>query len=113
MSFSNDNQNWSDPEPYATAKMWTLSPGEGEKEVYVKFCDAAGNWMTTPAQDQIIYEISENACDEPQKLLAGATTVSSQFLPFFSKKMLLTEIPQPPGRQCYHYSRKMNSSPWI
>jgi hypothetical protein len=86
MSFSNDNQSWSYPEPYATSKMWTLSPGEGEKEVYVKFCDAAGNWMTAPAQDQIIYEISENACDEPQKLLAGTTTVSSQSLPFYGKE---------------------------
>jgi len=86
MSFSNDNQSWSDPEPFAAAKMWTLSPGEGVKEIYVKFCDAAGNWMTAPAQDKIIYEISENACDEPQKLLAGATTVSSQFLPFYGKE---------------------------
>ena len=86
MSFSNDNQSWSDPEPFAAAKMWTLSPGEGVKEIYVKFCDAAGNWMTAPAQDNIIYQIAENACDEPQKLLAGATTVSSQFLPFYGKE---------------------------
>ena len=85
MSFSNDNQIWSDPEPYTTLKMWTLLPGEGEKAVYVTFCDAAGNWMTTPAEDDIIYEASENACDEPQKLMTSASTVSSQFLPFFSK----------------------------
>ena len=86
MTFSNDNQEWSDPEPYTTAKLWTLSPGQGTKTVYVKFRDAAGNWMTTPAQDQIIYEASENACDQPEKLMARAPSASSQLLPFFSKE---------------------------
>ena len=113
MSFSNDNQSWSDPEPFAAAKMWTLSPGEGVKEIYVKFCDAAGNWMTAPAQDKIIYEISENACDEPQNFWQVLPRYRVNFCHSMGKKMLLTEIPQLPGRQCYLFSKKMNSSPWI
>ncbi len=44
MKFSNDNINWSDPEPYIRDKTWTLSPGDGRKTVYVKFKDNAGNW---------------------------------------------------------------------
>jgi hypothetical protein len=85
MSFSNDAITWSDPEPYTTAKLWTLTPGEGTKTVYAQFRDAAGNWMIAPAQDHIIYEASENACEEPEKLRPIATTASSQFLPLFSK----------------------------
>jgi hypothetical protein len=85
MTFSNDNQEWSDPEPYTTGKLWSLSPNQGIKTVYVKFGDAAGNWMMTPAEDQIIFEESENACDAPQRLLPNATAVSSQLLPFYSK----------------------------
>jgi hypothetical protein len=85
MSFSNDGLQWSDPEPYRTAKLWTITPGEGTKTVYAQFRDVAGNWMTEPAQDHIIYEVSENACEEPQKLRPVATTASSQILPLFSK----------------------------
>ncbi len=44
MSFSNDNENWSDPEPYATSRPgWVLSSGIGTKTVYVKFYDSVGN----------------------------------------------------------------------
>jgi len=62
MIISNNNKDWSDPEPYKTTKMWTLSSGEGEKTVYVKFRDAAGNWMENPVDDQIKYE-EQTACD--------------------------------------------------
>ncbi len=86
MSFSNDGLQWSDPEPYTTAKLWTLTPDEGTKTVYAQFRDAAGNWMTEPAQDHIIYNESESSCNEPQRLFASATKASSQFLPFFSKE---------------------------
>jgi hypothetical protein len=85
MSFSNDGIQWSDPEPYTTAKLWTLTPEEGTKTVYTQFRDAAGNWMTEPVQDHIMYEESENFCEEPQKLRPIATTASSQLLPLFSK----------------------------
>ena len=46
MQFSNDGVNWSDPEPYAATKAWTLTTGEGVKTVFVRFCDSTGNWMS-------------------------------------------------------------------
>jgi len=44
MQFSNDNQVWSTPETYATTKTWVLITGDGQKTVYAKFSDKAGNW---------------------------------------------------------------------
>lgn len=43
MRFSDDNAGWSDWEPFATAKQWVLSSGEGAKSVYVQFQDGCGN----------------------------------------------------------------------
>jgi hypothetical protein len=84
MTFSNDNEDWSDPEPYKTTKTWTLSSGEGEKTVYAIFRDAAGNWMSKPVNDQIKYE-EQNNCDDPQKIQPVSLTASSEFLPFWAK----------------------------
>lgn len=42
MSFSNNNPTWSAWEAYATTKSWTLTSGNGQKTVYVKFKDAGG-----------------------------------------------------------------------
>jgi len=83
ITLSNDNQEWSDPEPYLTTKTWTLSSGEGAKTVFVKFRDAAGNWMTEPAKDQIRFEESEDTCDDPYKPIS--VIASSEFLPFWAK----------------------------
>jgi hypothetical protein len=50
MSFSNDNQTWSTPEPFATTKEgWDLTSNGGGTEddikcVYVKFQDVNGDW---------------------------------------------------------------------
>ena len=46
MKFSNDGTTWSDAEPYATTKSWTLTPDYGIKTVSVMFQDAAGNWSS-------------------------------------------------------------------
>lgn len=46
MQFSN-NQSFTDavPEPFSELKTdWQISPGDGEKTVYVRFKDFAGNW---------------------------------------------------------------------
>jgi hypothetical protein len=43
MCFSNSNSSYSAWEPYAAAKSWTLTSGNGIKTVYVKFKDLAGN----------------------------------------------------------------------
>ena len=45
MQFSNDNVNWSTPEPFATSKNWTLTDGDGLKTVYVQFKGGADNWL--------------------------------------------------------------------
>jgi hypothetical protein len=47
MQFSNDNANWSVPETYAATKAWTLTDGDGNKTVYARFKDTAGNWSTS------------------------------------------------------------------
>lgn len=43
MRFSNDGTNWSEWEPYATTKSWTLARGKGTRTVYADFRDGAGN----------------------------------------------------------------------
>jgi hypothetical protein len=43
MQFSNDGITYSPIENYATTKAWDLTAGEGQKTVYVKFKDLAGN----------------------------------------------------------------------
>ncbi len=42
MRFSNDNSTWSNWEPYASSKTWTLQNGEGQKTVFVQFMNNAG-----------------------------------------------------------------------
>ena len=54
MKFGNDGTTWTDPEPYATARAWTLSPGEGAKTVYAMFQDAAGNWSPASSASIIL-----------------------------------------------------------
>jgi alpha-tubulin suppressor-like RCC1 family protein len=43
MRFSLDNVTWSAFELYATSKNYTLPAGDGTKNLYVQFCDKAGN----------------------------------------------------------------------
>jgi hypothetical protein len=43
MCFSNDGKTYSDWKPYETNSSWELSSGTGDKTVYVKTKDAAGN----------------------------------------------------------------------
>jgi YD repeat-containing protein len=47
MQLSNDNNHWSDLLDYATTTNWILQCGDGQKTVYVKYKDAAGNWSST------------------------------------------------------------------
>jgi hypothetical protein len=55
MQFSSDNATWDAWEPYAPTKAWTLSPGDGEKWVYARFKDGAGNVSAT-SSDSIILD---------------------------------------------------------
>jgi len=43
MAFSNDGVTWSSLEPFSATKQWTLSNGEGNKTVHVKFLDDEDN----------------------------------------------------------------------
>lgn len=60
MQFSNDNVTYSTPEPFASTKVWTLSPGSGVKTVYIKLRDAAGVW-SNPFTDTIMACSSSSA----------------------------------------------------
>ena len=67
MQFSNDNVTYSTPEQYTTTKNWTLTTGDGEKIVYVKYEDVAGNW-SVPFTDTINLNA---ALPEPPTGLSG------------------------------------------
>jgi hypothetical protein len=82
MIFSNDTTQWSNPEAFAPTKAWALSPGDGIKTVYAKFCDEAGNWMDEPATDTIELQLT---CPKPLKLDASAIGSSGAPLPVCSE----------------------------
>lgn len=81
MMLSNDNEKWFGPKPFSPTKTWVLTPGEGTKTVYAKFCDAAGNWMAEPVTDTIELAFS---CAEPAPLRATATDCSGKYLVLWS-----------------------------
>jgi FtsP/CotA-like multicopper oxidase with cupredoxin domain len=58
MQFSNDGVIYSAEEPYATSKAWSLTPGDGNKIVYVRFRDGSlptGN-LYNPVTSNIILD---------------------------------------------------------
>ena len=77
MSFSNDNTNWSAPEPYATSKQWVLSVGNGQKTVYVRYTDYCGNSVV--ASDNIQLAASGYALMLPTNPSEGGWTTGSAF----------------------------------
>jgi hypothetical protein len=81
MSLSNDNSQWSTPEPFSSSKAWILSPGAGQKQVYAKFSDAAGNWMEEPVTDGIELTFS---CAESVQLEITAIDCSGSSLNLWS-----------------------------
>ncbi|MBD3183861.1 hypothetical protein GF312_16370 [Candidatus Poribacteria bacterium] len=61
MRFSNNGEIWSDTEPFGTTRNLDLAlyggnSAEGNKTVYVKFRDSAGNWMSETVTDEIILD---------------------------------------------------------
>ena len=58
MQLSNDNITWPAAETYRTTRNWTLTSGEGEKTVYVKYRDSAGNWSGVYS-DSIIFDLTK------------------------------------------------------
>ena len=72
--FSNDGETYTDWESYTNTKNWTLSDGDGQKTVYVKYKDAAGNVSTvsyeilldsTPPGTPILVDIGTTDNNEP------------------------------------------------
>ena len=55
MQFSHDNVTWSNPAAFSVTKNWTLTAGDGEKTVYVKYRDSVGNW-SNPFSDTIVLD---------------------------------------------------------
>ena len=53
MSLRNVNYNWGPWETFTNRRSWILTPGDGDKEVQVRFRDAAGN--ESPAYSARIY----------------------------------------------------------
>ncbi|MFH1062656.1 MAG: FlgD immunoglobulin-like domain containing protein [Candidatus Omnitrophota bacterium] len=70
MQFSNDNITYSASETYNILKDWTLTTGDGEKTVYVKYQDIAGNWSqaftdTIVLDTTLPISIIDNIADSP------------------------------------------------
>jgi hypothetical protein len=55
MQFSNDNTTWSSWAAYATTRNYSLTTGNGEKTVYVRYRDKVGNVSPTYS-DTIIFD---------------------------------------------------------
>jgi hypothetical protein len=60
MRFSDDGESWTDWEPYATEKTWTLAGDDGTKTVFARFSDAAGN--ETECSDTITLDSTTPTC---------------------------------------------------
>jgi len=73
MKISNDGANWTAPLPYSESMSYNLPAGAGTKTVFANFSDAAGNWMSSPANDQIDY-----APNQPPVASASATPLTGE-----------------------------------
>jgi hypothetical protein len=62
-------------QPFAQARTWTLSPGDGVKVVYVGLRDRVGNVTSEPIQAQIL--LDGTAPGNPTALTSGSHTVST------------------------------------
>ncbi|MBI5694879.1 MAG: hypothetical protein HZC51_03925 [Nitrospirae bacterium] len=69
MRFSNDGETWTDWIPYAATAAWTLAPGDGDKTVYAKVMDKAGN-ISAVATDAITLDTVQPPAPE----ITGFTT---------------------------------------
>ncbi len=83
MRFSLDNVSWSTWEAYATSKSYTLSAGDGTKNLYVQYRDTAGN-ISTAYRGTIILDtlaptgsVSLNSGDTSASSPAMTATISA------------------------------------
>lgn len=76
MSFSNNGVTYSAQEAYATAKVWSLNPGDGVKNVYVKFFNTAQNIAYDPVTAQIVLDTTKpvtTPLPAPATFISGVT----------------------------------------
>lgn len=76
MEFNNGGV-YSGLEDYATTKLWTLSSGDGIKNVRVKFVDAAGNETATGIPDTIILDTTAPTVTSVSSIINGATVYAT------------------------------------
>jgi parallel beta-helix repeat protein len=62
MRFSNNGIDWSNWQPYATSKVWTLPSIDGTRTVYVQFMDNAG-LISQQYQDTIVLDTTPPVAD--------------------------------------------------
>ncbi len=94
MRFSNDNTVWSNWEPYATSKTWTLQSGDGQKTVTVQFMDNAG--LTSTYSYTLTLQTpqpSPTATPTPTPSPTPAPTPTASPSPTPSIEPLVPEIP--------------------
>lgn len=75
MRFSQDGERWSEWEPYATMKLYAITPVAGLKQVYVQFRDYAGN-VSEPVSDEIF---SRGCCHQKPANPPQFTDISSHW----------------------------------
>jgi len=77
MKFSNDDINWSVPEDFKTEKTnWNILPGNGQKTIYVKFMDFAGNWSESFSTSFILDTIAPNGTIDFEIRLSGVGIIT-------------------------------------
>ncbi|MBU0573220.1 MAG: Ig-like domain repeat protein, partial [Candidatus Margulisbacteria bacterium] len=116
MSFKNDGGTWSAWEPLNANKNWTLSAGEGEKTVYVRYKDKAGNLN--------INEILDHVTVDQTAPVFGAVSVDDSHCPRApnwssdrSPIMTFSASDTSSGMRDYHYfinnvDQGVVTSPW-
>ncbi len=77
MQFSNDNITWTKSETYAKTKIWVLSSGDGNKTVYAKFKDVAGNWSESVSAS-IILDTTAPVITQTSKVSGSGITFTAK-----------------------------------
>ncbi len=91
MRFSNDGVTWSNWEPYATGRSWTLGSGDGVKTVRVQYKDGAGN--VGSAQDSITLDtINPAVVSVTPAALANGVAPTANVTATFSEAMKMSTL---------------------
>lgn len=99
MRFSHDNGLWSDWEPFAATKAWTLTEGEGSKMVFMQLRDSEGNLADTAFKTvtlSIMYTVSFDK--------NGGDTDAAPLTKTFQPEEMIGELPAAPSREGYTFT---------